>query len=55
MTPNTAPDYAWLATRSKALLTLKEIDTLNAMRGAYNSTLNADPHVIALIDTLLAP
>lgn len=48
MTPT---DYAWLATRIKALLTAKERTTLTEMRGAYKN----DPHVVAAIDALLAP
>ncbi len=55
MTPNAAIDYAWIATRQKALLTVAEKSKLTAMRGAYNANLNSDPHVVALIDVLLAP
>ncbi len=55
MTPNAAADYAWVATRSKALLTTTERAKLTAMRGAYNGSLNNDPHIVAAIDVLLAP
>lgn len=51
MTPNAAIDYAWIATRQKALLTVAEKNKLTAMRGAYSS----DPHIVAAIDVLLAP
>ncbi len=50
MTPNAGVDYAWIATRSKALLTTAERAKLTAMRGAYSS----DPHIVAAIDVLLA-
>ncbi len=46
-----AHDYAWLATRTKALLTAAEKSTLATMRGGYKD----DPHVVAAIDLLLAP
>lgn len=55
MTPNAAIDYAWIATRSKALLTAADRTKLAAMRGAYNGSLNNDPHIVAAIDVLLAP
>jgi len=51
MTPHAATDFAWVATRSKALLTAKERTTLSEMRSAYA----ADPHIVAAIDVLLAP
>ncbi len=51
MTPHAATDYAWLATRSKVLLTAAERTTLAEMRGAYKD----DPHVVAAVDALLAP
>ncbi len=51
MTPNAGVDYAWIATRSKALLTTAERTKLTAMRGAYSG----DPHIVAAIDVLLAP
>lgn len=50
-----AIDLAWLATRQKAQLTTKDRARLTEMRGVCSNPLNADPHVVALIDVLLAP
>lgn len=50
MQPYAAKDYAWIATRSKALLTAKDRTLLTEMRAVYND----DPHIVAAIDVLLA-
>ncbi len=50
-----ALDYAWIATRSKALLTTQDRARLTALRGVYANPMNADPHIVAAIDLLLAP
>lgn len=55
MNVNTAIDYAWVATRSKALLTTQDRARLTAGRGVYANPMNADPHLAAAIDALLAP
>lgn len=49
-------DYVWIATRVKAQLTAKDRATLTEMRPLYASNpLFVDPHIVALIDALLAP
>ena len=47
-------DYVWLATRVKAQLTTKDRSRLTEMRAVYAGPTFADPHVVALIDALLA-
>lgn len=47
-------DYAWLATRVKAQLTVKDRTRLTEMRAVYSNPTFADPHVVAMIDDLLA-
>lgn len=54
-----AADIAWLATRRKALLTQADRDRLTLLRKLYAPTGSLmsrghDPHVVAVIDELLA-
>jgi hypothetical protein len=53
-------DLAWIATRQKALLTQADRDRLTMLRRQYAPsgsliTRGHDPHVLAVIDALLAP
>jgi len=57
---NDAHDLAWVATRRKALLTQAEKDRLAAYRRLYAASGSSiprgyDPHVVAVINDLLAP
>ncbi len=55
MTPSKIADAAWIATRSKALLTATDTAKLTTMRSVYSGAMNNDPHMVATINALLAP
>ncbi len=48
-------DYVWVSTRTKALLTTKDRATLTELRAVYSGQMSADPHLVAIIDSLLTP